>query len=42
MIDEGFGFARALRDGEGVCEELFYDEEVRGAGEGGVEGEDGA
>ena len=42
MVDEGFGFTRAFRDGEGLGEELFDEEEVRGCGEGGVEGEDRA
>ncbi len=42
MVDEGFGFARALGDAEDVGEEFADEEEVRGAGECGVEGEDGA
>ncbi len=42
MVDEGFGLAGAFGDAEGVGEEFFDEEEVRGGGEGGVEGEDGA
>lgn len=42
MVDEGLGLAGASGDAEGVGEEFFDEEEVRGGGEGGVEGEDGA
>lgn len=42
MVDKGFGLAGAFGDAEGVGEEFFDEEEVRGGGEGGVEGEDGA
>lgn len=40
MVDERFGFARALGHAEYVGQELFDEEEVRGGCEGGVEGED--
>ena len=41
MVDEGFGFARALWDGEGMCEKFFDEKQMWGGSEGGVEGEDG-
>jgi len=42
VVDEGLGFSRALGHAEDVDEELFDELEVRGGGEGGVEGENGA
>lgn len=42
VVDEGFGLAGALWHAEDVGEELFDEEQVRGGGECGVEGEDGA
>ena len=41
MVDEGFCFAGAFGHAEGVGQEFFDQEEVRGGGEGAVEGEDG-
>ena len=42
VVDERFCFACALGYGEGLREKLFDEEEVRGSGEGGIKGENGA